>query len=266
MIPEEIEPRVSAVFRLLQHEIDQTALCPRTTSALDRALLMVTSKALRLGLAVCNLSAAGFYGEAFGLTRSVLEAFFIVKFISSKDAEDRASSYLEYRKTYFYNQEEIRKKHFPHVPRPEWLTQQMLDEVKRKFPNTRHWVSAYNMASEYYDHPLEINPKTGKGFQALSDYDGIYEMTSHYVHVTAISSMANYYASPFRTAKRDKEEDRGILALHFSLVYVYETCILLGRQWDCALPTNVDQIIQTLLADLRNASSVQERGVWAVGP
>jgi hypothetical protein len=104
----------------------------------------------------------------------------------------------------------------------------MLDEVKKNFPNTRHWVPAYNMASEYYDHPLEINPKTGKGFQALADYDGIYEMTSHYVHVTAISSMANYYSSPFRTAKRDKEEDRGILALHFSLVYVYEICIILG--------------------------------------
>ena len=136
--------------------------------------------------------------------------------------------------------------------------------MKKNFPNTRHWVPAYNMASEYYDHPLEINPKTGKGFQALADYDGIYEMTSHYVHVTAISSMANYYSSPFRTAKRDKEEDRGILALHFSLVYVYEICIILGRQWDCALPANVDQVIQKLLADLRSASSVQEVGVWAV--
>jgi|HubBroStandDraft_6_1064221.scaffolds.fasta_scaffold06746_3 hypothetical protein len=48
MIPEEIEPRVSAAIRLLQNEIDETLLCPRATFALDRALLMVTSKALRV--------------------------------------------------------------------------------------------------------------------------------------------------------------------------------------------------------------------------
>jgi hypothetical protein len=177
MSPEEIEPRVSVAIRLLQKEIDDTLFCPRAGFALDQALLIVTSKALRLGLAICQLIAAGFYGEAFGLTRSVLEAFFIVKYISSKDAEDRARSYLQFRKTYYYNQEEIRKKHFPHVERPTWLTQAMLDEVKGMFPNTRHWIPAYNMATDYYDHPLEINPKTGKGFQALADYDGIYEMT-----------------------------------------------------------------------------------------
>jgi hypothetical protein len=65
----------------------------------------------------------------------------------------------------------------------------MLDHVKRVFPNTRHWIPAYSMAADYYDHPLEVDPKTGKGFQALADYDGIYEMTSHCVHVSAISAI-----------------------------------------------------------------------------
>ena len=265
MTPEEIEPRVSAAIRLLQETVDDTLLCPRAVFALDQVLLMVTSKALRIGLAVCQLIAAGFYGEAFGLTRSILEAFFIVKYVSSKQTEDRARSYLEFSKVYFYNQEELRKKHFPHIERPSWLTQDMLDEVKKMFPNTRHWIPAYSMATDYYDHPLEINPKTGKGFQALSDYEGIYEMTSHYVHVTAISSNANFDASPFKTAKRDKEEDRGILALHFTLVYIYEICIVLGRQWSCDLPASVNQTIQTLLGDLQGVSSVTERGVWTVG-
>jgi hypothetical protein len=73
MIPEEIEPRVSAAIRLLQNEIDETLLCPRATFALDRALLMVTSKALRLGLAVCHLIAAGFYGEDV-LHRATIES------------------------------------------------------------------------------------------------------------------------------------------------------------------------------------------------
>ena len=265
MTPEEIEPRVSAAIKLLQETVDDTLLCPRAGFAIDQALLMLTSKSLRIGLAVCQLIATGFYGEAFGLTRSVLEAFFIVKYISSKDAEGRARSYIEYRKAYYYNQEEIRKKHFPHIERPTWLTQDILDNVKKMFPNPRHWIPAYSMATDYYDHPLEINPKTGKGYQALADYDGIYEMASHYVHVTAISSMPNCETSPFKTAKRDNEEHRGILALHFSLVYIYEICIILGRQWERDLPLNVNQTIQTLLGNLRSAASVTDCGVWDVG-
>jgi len=35
------------------------------------------------------------------------------------------------------------------------------------------------MAAEYFNHPADINPKTGKGFQASADYDGMYEATSH---------------------------------------------------------------------------------------
>lgn len=263
MTPEEIAPRVSAALKLLQAEIDHSLFCPREAFALDKALLMVTGKGLRVGLAVCQLVETGFYGEAFGLTRSVLEAFFIVKYISSsKDSEARARSYLEFRKAHYYNQEELRKKYFPHVEKPENLTQEMLDEAKG-FRSTRHWVAAWNMATDQYDHPIEIDQKTGKGFQSFSDYEGMYEMASHYVHCTVISSMPNFAASPFRTAKRDMEEDRGFLALHFSLVYAFMTCIILGRQWSVELRKEVHETIQALLAELRVVAS--PTGDWVVG-
>ena len=226
---------------------------------------MVVSKSLRVGLAVCQLVENGFYGEALGLTRSVLEGFFIVKYIvSGKDSEARAVSYLEFRKAHYYNQEQIRQKHFPHVARPAWLTPELLDDAK-KFPSTRHWVSAWNMATDYYDHPSEIDPTTGKGFQAIADYDGVYEMTSHYVHMSVVATSPNFYASPFRTAKRDIEEQRGFLALHFSLVYLYEICIILGRQWDREFLPGVNATVQKLLDDLRTAASPDDPSVWSVG-
>src|SRR5215469_1258766 len=149
MTPEEIEPRVASAFRLLQDEIDSSLFCPRNGVAFENVLLMVTSRALRIGLAVCHLVKGGFYDEAFGLTRSVLEAFFIVKYISTKDSEKRAQSYLDYLEAYYYNQEEIRKRYFPHIPRPEWVTQELLDRVKQRFgSNPRKWVPAHNMAAE----------------------------------------------------------------------------------------------------------------------
>jgi hypothetical protein len=93
--------------------------------------------------------AGGFFGEAFGLTRSVLEAFFIVKYVSTNDSEARSQSYLDYTEAYYFNQEEVRKKQFPHVPRPEWITQELLDRVKQKFPNPRRWVAAYTSKASW---------------------------------------------------------------------------------------------------------------------
>jgi hypothetical protein len=209
---------------------------------------------------------SGFYGEAFGLTRSVLEAFFTVKYIMAKDSDARAKSYLAFRDVYAYNQDQIRQKYFPQEKRPHWLTQDMLDKVKTEFPNTRHWVPAYNMAAEYFNHPADINPNTGKGFQALADYDGMYEAASHYVHVGALASMPNFAASPFKCAKGDREEDRGILALHYALSYSYGICIILGRQWDLSVSPGLVTGISSVLDGLRKAPSVASKGVWRLGP
>jgi hypothetical protein len=142
----------------------------------------------------------------------------------------------------------------------------MLDKVKAQFSSTRHWVPAYNMAAEYYSHPADIDSKTGKGFQALADYDGMYEAMSHYVHVSALATMPNFYASPFRCAKRDREEFRGILALHYTLQYSYAICIILGRYWGLAVSPGLDGEISAILSDLRKVPSVADRGVWRVGP
>jgi hypothetical protein len=265
MTPEEIEPRVSAAFRLLQHELDDSLFCPRNGHAFEQVPLMVVSRALRMGLAVCHLVAGGFFGEGFGLTRSVLEAFLIVKYVSTKDSEVRSQSYLDYTEAYYFNQEEIRKMYFPHLDRPEGVPQELLDRVRQRFgPTPRKWVAAYNMATEYYDHPSEINPATGKGYQALSDYLGMYEMTSHYVHVQSFSTRGNYYASPFHCARHDEDDDRGILALYFSLAYCLQICVLVGRAWDAVLPDSAVQTVTDLLSELRTATSVNRSGVWGV--
>lgn len=87
-------------------------------------------------------------------------------------------------------------------------------------------------------------------------------MTSHYVHCTVISSMPNFSAPPFRIVNRDKEGDRGFLALHFSLVYAVMTCIILGRQ-NVELSKDVQETIQNPLMELRAVAS--PTGEWVVG-
>jgi hypothetical protein len=261
---EDLTRRVSEALRLLQGEIDDTNFCARVGFQTDRVLLMLLSKSLRLGRAVCHLVSGGFYGEAFGLMRSILEAYFIAKYVSTGGSEERADSYLNFAQAHFYNQEEIRKKYFPEVDPPEWVTREMLDKAKRRYPNTRHWVPAYNMAMEYYDHPLELDPKTGRGFQAASDYENTYEGASHYVHTTVVS-MIPHLAKPgefFQTAKSDTEVSKAILALQYSLGYVLMTSITVGHHWGVALPPEMVSATNSLLDELRAAATEEGGIVW----
>jgi hypothetical protein len=71
--------RVSSSLDALKQELDESFLCPRIDHALDRVLLGLTSKAVSLAKAVSHLVGAGYYPEAFGLSRSSLETFLLGK-------------------------------------------------------------------------------------------------------------------------------------------------------------------------------------------
>src|SRR6266478_1273380 len=111
MTPKELERQVSKVLVALTKEIDDSLFCPRVSHYSDRVFLGLLSKAISLAHAVCQLVKVGLYGEAFGLTRSLVESFLLVKFISNKDHERRAKSYLDFFKAHVYNAEQIRKKY-----------------------------------------------------------------------------------------------------------------------------------------------------------
>jgi hypothetical protein len=262
MAPEEIEPRVAETFMLLQTDIEEASFYVRPRHPEDAVFCMIAGKSLRLGFAVCRLVSGGFYGEAFGLSRSVLEAFFIAKYIGN-DPEVRAKSYMEFVHAHAFNREEIREQYFPLEDRPAWYTQQFKDLVRKKYPNSRQWQPAFNMATEPSLHPQDFNPNTGKGFQAFSDYNGTYELTSQYVHCTIVSSAPNFSASPYIPPMRDQETDRGFLALHFSLAYARLVCLLLSRHWDRVINKEIMDKIDTILSDLRDEAS--PTAVWRFG-
>jgi hypothetical protein len=255
MTPEDFEPEVSFALAAIRSELDSRYLCPRQQVDLDRALLALTSKALALGQAVCHLVRGRFYGEAFGLARSSVEAFLLVKYISNKDAEERATSYLNFFKAHLYNAEQIRKKHFSKVKRPGAVKRQWLEDAK-KFPSRRSWQNPYNMATEAYLDPRETDPRTGKPFQAEFDYYGIYEHTSHYVHCNSLALIPHLTSGgvPFKTLSGpDRDGEKGLLALHYTLAYLYMICIIAFRQFDTELPPQLHAQLDTVLTKLRTA-------------
>jgi Family of unknown function (DUF5677) len=201
---------------------------------------MVASKCLRLGDAISVLVERGFYGEAFGLSRSSVEAYLVAKFISNRDKnpEKRAQSYLGFVRAHYFNLEQLRQKYSPAENEPGPEVERLINDALKAYPKLTMWESPHNMAKEILSGDQDRVSSTGTAYSASMDYDGIYEHSSHYVHACALS-LTSHNAIPggvFRTADRDSEVDIGKRAVYWALSYAFLTCILLGAWFNVDLP------------------------------
>jgi hypothetical protein len=252
--PRQMGVRVSSSLDALQQELGESFLCPRVDHAVDRVLLGLTSKAVSLARAICHLVRGGYYAEAFGLSRSSLETFLLAKFISNKKPEERAQSYLDFFKAHYFNREEVRKKYFPRSKAPSGIQKQWIEDAS-KFPGgTKGWQSAWNMASEILQDPREYNKKTGEPYQALFEFDAMYEHMSHFVHCTSLSTAPHIPrgGEVFKLVDgRIDDPDRGHAALIFAVGYLQMTAILALRQYNHALSGRLDKRLTRLLLEIR---------------
>jgi hypothetical protein len=250
MTPKQMERRVSSSLTALTKEINEASLYPRSDHTLDRVMLGLASKSVSLSRSVCQLVRAGLYAEAFGLSRSSLEAFLLTKFISNKKPEERAQSYLDFFKAHYYNREQVRKKYFPRSKMPSGIQKQWIDDASRFRSGTKSWQPAWNMASELYEDQREVNKKTGEAYQALFEFDAVYEHTSHYVHCTSLCTAPHIPTGEtiFKIFdERWNDPDKGHMALINGVGYLYMTAILALRQYHYSLSSRMEKRLTNLL-------------------
>lgn len=266
--PEDVSKIARCLIEKLRKEIDSTKFSFEGEPQTRRALLMLASKSLRISDAVCSLVCGGFYSEAFGLSRTSLEAFLVAKYISNrakgKDPEKRAASYFNFAKAHFYNAEQFRQLFFPEAdPGSPQLSEWVRDaEDKTKFPSLTCWQSAYNMAQEKFFHPLEIVNSDGKHYQAEAEYKSLYEETSHFVHAGSLSLAAhNPRTDQFITTTSDDQPQLGIRSVFIGLDYAYRTCIIAGWEFDVMLPSEVQAAVGTFREEV--VTDLEALGVLA---
>ncbi len=88
--------RVLRFIRSLENYVNKEEYRPRRAYADERVLLALVSKSIWVGRAVCSLVKTGYPEEAFGLTRTLTDIFFTVRFICNKDSEERARRFANY--------------------------------------------------------------------------------------------------------------------------------------------------------------------------
>ena len=257
--------QVVALIEKLEHFIDASEFLPAVRFYRSHVFLALISKALTVGRAICSLVQAGFPGEAFGMSRTLVDIFLTVRYISNKDTETRAETYVNYFAKTHEGWTRIIENHFPeqkNMPMPNFHGEAM--EIAKNFKG-HEWTGMRGqtkvMALE--EDTYEVNAK-GEPVKQDFDYEVIYWWTSHYVHGTIACLLAHEMepGNIFRIrAHMDKETERGFDALFNTLIFLSKifVCAFRGMNTDQPeeLLTEVGELAKRFAREKTNSRLVQ---------
>lgn len=191
-------PDIKEILQLIQkleEYINDSGYIPATAYFRSKVLLGLVSKLLTTSRAVCCLVDAGFYGEAFGLSRTLIEIFLTVRYVTNDDTEARAQLYAEYIAKTQVKLIELSAKHFsPNHYGPTDLGK--FKALAENYKNPLSWVGVRGhikqMAIELDKYEVDAS---GQPITHEFDYEFVYWQTSFYTHAT-IQSLLDHGSPP----------------------------------------------------------------------
>lgn len=210
--------RVLVQIARLEQFIEDWRMIPATGGVQrNRIFLALLSKALTVGRAICALVKAGFPAEAFGLSRTLIDIFFSIRYMSNRDTDARIRTYAEYAARVQKEWVNLNTKYFPDRALELSDSHDAAMKIAEKFTSKHQWTSHPGQTKFMALEPdsFEMN-KLGQPITGEFDYDVSYFWTSQYVHVTshALPGHTVERGEVFRVRSRiSKEKDFGRLAL-----------------------------------------------------
>ena len=246
--------KVERLIRTLEGELNDKEFIPRSNVALDRVLLALLSKSIVTAKAVCALVKAGYFEEAFGVTRTMADLYFTIRYISNNDSLDRAEKFAKFSAKDYENWIKIANKYYPQKLPESSAQHEELLTLANSYPNPHNWTGMGDQTRQMAIEPSahEETPD-GKPVNAIFNYDVIYRWASHYVHptVVALETHVVEHGKRFRIhARKAKAERLGNLSLFNVVVFLAKSFICGMRGLRSKLSTNVskewDRLLRTL--------------------
>jgi Family of unknown function (DUF5677) len=245
-------PAVIKFIHLLERYVNEMEVRPRQGYAADWVLLALVSKSLWVAKAVCNLVRSGFSEEAFGLTRTLTDIFFTVRFICNQDSERRARRFGEF----FAKEQEvalrIKNVHFPKTRLRARPDQARLTAMAKQFGHSYRWSGHDTRYLAQEPDTIETDA-AGNPATQIFDYEVIYSRTSSFVHptVAAIDSHIGSKRAPFRVATLERatlgEDD---MALFNTVLFLSKIFIYVFRHLGSGLPGQLGNKTKVLMERL----------------
>jgi hypothetical protein len=211
--------------------------------------LALYSKCITVAEATMALLDAGFSDEAFGMTRTLVDIYITLRYITNQDTEERARLYFKFAAKDIHGWSDVIKDYWPQLSRP--MDPRIITEAAQ-YPSPHRWSgkSAKDMALE--PDTFESNPTTGNPAVHDFPYRVIYRWTSHFVHPTIVA-LKNHVAQPgadnFMVRGMDVE-DLAHIAIFNVAAYVGKTMISFYRCMGDPQPSRVGTWSGALIAHL----------------
>jgi hypothetical protein len=195
----------------LEKFIDESEFIPATATYRGTVVLSLLSKSLTVGRAVCALVESGFPEEAFGVTRTLIDIYFTVRYISNQHTESRSEKFAMFFMKNHESWTQIIPKYFPDISIPNTAYHIACLDTARKYKSPNDWSGVKDktrgLALEPDTYEFDAN---GTPITAEVDYEIFFKWTSHFVHstVTSLESHLVERGDVFRVRGRNTLSER----------------------------------------------------------
>jgi hypothetical protein len=207
--------------------INEARIYPPITAHRYLVALALYSKCLTVAEAILVLIDAGFADEAFGMTRTLIDIYFTLRYIANKDTDQRSRLYWEFSARNREDWVDVAKKYWPHL---SFSSDPTSARIATNYPRPHSWSgkSLSEMALEPDMFELDA---TGKAAVHGFPYEGMFRLTSHYVHPTIVA-LRNHIVTPGHdnfVVRSGEEKDMSHLSAFTTSAYVAQTFIAFYR-------------------------------------
>jgi uncharacterized protein DUF5677 len=204
------KPSVTPVLTLvkrLEKFVNGEEYYPARNSYRSIIVLGLVSKALTVARAVCALVKAGFPGEGFGLSRTLIDICFTLRYISNSDTEARAKKFAQFYAKDHEGWTRIIQKFYPATAIEDTEFHRDALDMARNYKNAHQWTGMGDQTRQ-----MALEPDTyefdaaGRAINCEFDYEVIYKWASFFVHstVSALESHLMGPGEPFRVRGRSR--------------------------------------------------------------
>jgi hypothetical protein len=242
--------RVLKEIKRLERHLNGLKMIPATHRYRNAVILGLLSKALTVARAICLLVELGFPAEAFGVSRTLIEIYFCVRYVSNQDTEARCKTYVDYHARVRQEWQTIIMKYYPHTPPDRITLDDDVVETAKEFKSKAHWTGSGGQAKLMALEPDEFEKdEHGQPEKSEFDYDALYFWTSHFVHVTVVG-IEGHACEPrevFKVRGRSWiDKERGTDGLFNTLVFLDKIFIRACRAMNEEQPEALQDIYKMI--------------------
>jgi hypothetical protein len=253
---EDVSRRTLAVITYIGQALDGQGIYLRQSWA-DRTVSALVRRSLRLARAVVVLCDAGFGADAQALSRSLIESWIVLRWITNQDSESRGKL--------FWGFEAKQKERFAEVVTkypPSWgpVNFTLRPEVQRVADDYPRWDSWGPGVKAMANEPELLDPGTWLNQQTVWTYESLFFFASCFLHPTAtgLGHEVLESGSVFSSERTSNEEGHAESALTATATIVIRMANRLSVFWELGLSDEIEQAWREHIGPL--IDEAKERG------